>query len=297
MKKKANDFVMDQGGMPFDMSGSVVVLEDGVPDLIPGSSVAIVELDDVDEDRELDWENDGDHSKFIEWFKEQLVQNLPKHSGQTTVGCERAIAALNRLNRELSKAIQTDVDGVIDEEEAEELRDQIYDWVDKLEEAKDKLVEKKRKKKASSVRVGKEVVARINDGQNIQYFIAVGSGDQETLLEVKLAEPTDAQVQKFVEGEALSKKAGAGITLVEDPFLHSIVRLLITSHITNGKDMEKVYASLKDKYSFTPREELSIHELLHQKGFPLIKDLGRLGEETVSKTDGAGIEHVDHYYG
>lgn len=265
-------------------------------DLLPGAPIAIFELDGPeDEVKETDWENDGDHSKFMDWLRNQLT-NLPQHSGQTTVGCERVIAALNRLNRELSRAISSDLDCLINEDEAEKMRDTIEDWKDKLEDALEKLKGKKVRKKKSSFRIGKEVVARMNDGQDIQYFIAIGSDEEETLLQVRLVEPTDEQVAAFIQNESLTKEAGAGITLVEDPFLHSITRLLISSHITNGKDMEKVYAHFKDKYDLTPREELSIHELLHQKGFPLIKDLGRVGEETVNRSEGNGIEHDTEYF-
>jgi len=273
-----------------------VMEEEDVAQLLPGSLRSMLDLDEPEEiARETDWENDGDHFKFIPWLRQQL-ENLPQHSGQTTVGCERVIAALDRLNRELSKAIQTDTKSCIDETAAEEMRDYIYEAKDMLEDAKSKLIGKKTKKKKSSFRIGKEVVARINDGRDIQYFISIGNDLEETLLKVSVLEPTDAQVALFLEDEVLTKEAGAGVTLVEDPFLHSITRLLINSHIKNGKDMEKVYAHFKDKYDFTAREELSIHELLYQKGFNLIKDFGRVGEGKVRPSEGKGIEHDTEYY-
>lgn len=264
-------------------------------DLLPGSTVPLAESDN--EKLDADWVNDKDHSKFLDWLKDEM-SNLPSHSGQTTVGCERAIAKLQYLNSELSKAIRSDESNLIDEVEAEDLRDQIYDSIDKLEDAKDKIMDKKLNRKRSSLRIGKEVVARLNDGQSIQYFISLASSDgsNETLFEVQLVEPTNEQVAKFVQNENFTKEAGYGsLSLVEDPFLHSITRLLITSHVTNGKDMNEVYAELKDKYTFTPREELSIHELLHQKGFPLIKDLGRVGEKEINPALDLGVEHATKY--
>jgi hypothetical protein len=226
------------------------------------------------------------------------LDNIPKHTGQTTVGCERAIAYLKRLDREISRAIQSDDDNVIDEEEAEKIRDTIVEFVSKLEDAYDKLASKKKIKKKASVKVGTQVIARINDGTNIGYYVAVDTGDGEELLPVTLAEPSDEQVQVFAlgEDEGLVKEAGsAKVFLFEDPFLHAITRLLINSHVSAGRDMEKVYASLKSKYDFTAREELSIQELLLQKGMHMFKDLGRIGEEQ-DPSSGTGIDFGTTYH-
>lgn len=288
--------------------------EDDVMSLLPNAQMAILglDLDDVEEEmaevhdedesdsemeKEKDWENDGDHTKFISYITMKL-NDIPLHSGKTTVGCEKALAHLKRLDKELSRAIQSDEKNIIPEDMAEKLRDVIYDWVEKLEAARDKLMDKKYKKnKKNAFRVGKEVVARINDGEDIQYYVSVGNEDEETLLRVALLEPTPEQVTKFVKSQSLTKEAaGAGVVMVEDPFLHSLTRLLIQAHITQGKDMEEVYAHLKDKYDLKPREELCVHELLHQRGFPLIKDLGRIGEE-IRQSDGKGVEHSTVYQG
>lgn len=283
------------------MDEAVEVLED----IVPGADVVVVVPDEeevkhmVDEGRKHDWENDGDHSQFLGYVRRRL-DNIPRHTGQTTVGCERAIAYLKRLDREISRAIQSDDDNVIDEEEAEKIRDTIMEFVSKLEEAYDKLSSKKKIKKKASVRVGNQVFARINDGVDIQYYISVDDGEGEEFLPVTIAEPTDEQVQIFALGEQtneqLVKEAGsAKIFLFEDPFLHAITRLLLNSHVSAGRDIEKVYAGLKTKYSFTPREELSIQELLLQKGFPMFKDLGRLGEDQ-DPTTGEGVDFGTTYH-
>ena len=261
-----------------------------IEDIVPGADLVVVMPDEEevkeshDQERKRDWENDGDHGGFIEYVRHRL-DNIPRHTGQTTVGCERAIAYLKRLDREISRAIQSDDDNVIDEEEAEKIRDTIMEFVSKLEDAYDKLSSKKngKFKKKASVKVGNQVIARIHDGVDIRYYVTVDTGEGDELLPVALAEPTDEQVQIFAlgeTGEALIKEAGsAKIFLFEDPFLHAITRLLLNSHVSAGRDIEKVYAGLKDKYDFSPREELSIQELLLQKGFPMFKDLGRLGED------------------
>ena len=281
---------------------AVEILED----IVPGADIVVVVPDEdevretVENTRSRNWKDDGDHSKFIEHVRERL-DNIPRHTGQTTVGCERAIAYLKRLDREISRAIQSDDDNVIDEEEAEKIRDTIMEFVSKLEEAYDKLSSKKngKFKKKASVKVSNQVIARINDGVDIKYYIAVDDGEGEELLPVTLAEPSDEQVQIFALGETSSelvKEAGsAKIFLFEDPFLHAITRLLLNSHVSAGRDIEKVYAGLKNKYSFTAREELSIQELLLQKGFPIFKDLGRLGEDQ-EHTTSDGVDFGTTYH-
>jgi hypothetical protein len=280
---------------------AVEVLED----IVPGADLVIIAPDEdddakvVEETRERDWVNDGDHSQFIKYVRERL-DGIPRHTGQTTVGCERAIAYLKRLDKEISRAIQSDDDNVIDEEEAEKIRDTIIEFVSKLEDAYDTLTSKKRLKRKASVKIGNQVIARINDGVDIKYYVSVDNGEGEEFLPVSIAEPTDEQVQIFALGEqtndSLVKEAGsAKIFLFEDPFLHAITRLLLNSHVSAGRDIEKVYAGLNNKYNFTPREELSIQELLLQKGFPMFKDLGRLGDNQDHST-GEGIDFGTTYH-
>lgn len=262
---------------------------------LPGAQVRLVQNEEPD--RETSWEEDADPSKFIEYAVSKL-KAIPPHSGQTTVGCEKAISYLRKLDKEISKAIQTDEDNVIDEQKAEKLRDKIHEYIDLLEDAYNELNSKKRKrKKKASFTLDKKVVARLHDG-NPKYFLSVTASDgEEKLLEVALDVPTDEQVQAFMSGRAkgMTKEAGNLVTFV-DPFLQSITRLLMTAHITHGRDLKDVYARLDEQYNFTPREALSIHELLKQKGLPLNVDLGRLHEKDVRPSDGKGVEFGTEYY-
>jgi len=265
--------------------------------MLPGAKI-ILHKDDEEPERETNWEEDQDHSKFIPFMLDRM-KAIPAHSGQTTVGCEKAISYLRKLDKEISKAIQGDENNSIDETQAEKLRDKIHQYVDMLEDALDGLVSKKRKKKKkASFSLGKKVYARINNGQDIQYFISVfSSDDEERLFKVDVEEPNDAQVQAFMagEGEGLTKEAGKLVTFV-DPFLQSITRLIIRSHITQGKNIQDVYAQLNDQYTFTDREQLSIHEILMQKGLPLNADLGRLQEKDVSPMDSKNVEYSTEFY-
>jgi len=267
-------------------------------DKLPGAKVIFVTKKEEPE-RATTWEDDEDHSKFIPYMIRAL-HSIPPHSGQTTVGCEKAITYLRKLDKEISRAIQSDAKNLIDETSAEKMRDTIHDYITRLDEALDALVGKKRKKKKkASLSIGKKIVARINDGEDIQYFASIAAADgTETLLKVALEEPSDEQVQNFMRGtqNKLTKEAGQLVTFV-DPFLQSITRLLIKSHVTHGKDLREVYAQLDEQYNFTPRESLSIHELMLQKGMPMYVDLGRLNEKgPKTSTDGKNIEFSTEYY-
>lgn len=269
--------------------GTLIITD--LPGAIPGAQIQVPVKE---QEKKKTWKDDSAHEDFVRHYKEMLSK-IPGHTGSTTVGCERAIAHLKDALNELSRAVRTDLECKLDEMEVEGLRDQTHDMIDKLEEALSNLTEeknKKRRKKSSYVRVGKTVVARINDGQP-QYYVSVAQGDQEELLPVSLAEPTDEQVQLFVKGEeerALTKEAGtAKVYLFEDPFLSSITRILINAHVSAGRNIEEVYDQLKRKYGFTDREELSIQELLLQKGMPIFKDLGRI-EEGGAVWDNKGAE-------
>jgi len=278
------------------------VIEEVLEDLMPGTDLRAEEVSPPEQEgpeREKDWEHDGDHRHFVIYMKNRLT-NLPRHSGHTTVGCERAISYLKSLDKEISKAIQGDKDNTIDEEEAEGLREQIHDFVAKLEGRHGELSNKRseRYRKEASVKVAQEVVARIKDGIDIQYYIEVDNGyDGPQMLPVSLAEPSPEQVQRFASGDASFTKEAqtARIVLFEDPFLHAITRILINSSVSAGRNIEHVYDKLKKKYAFTPREELSIQNLLMEKGMPVFKDFGRMGEDS-DPSDGEGVEFQTNYY-
>lgn len=290
-EQEPDDLVLEEGPSKPDTLNLPVILITPEPDKEEAA-------EKVEPPRDTNWETDGDHSKFLIHLHNKL-SGIPPHSGQTTVGCEKAISYLKRLDKEISRAVQGDEDSKIDEAEAEKLRDMIYDYIDQLEGAYEVLIDKKKKRKKAALKLGKKVLARFNDGKNTQYFISVSNGSDETLLPVELDEPTPEQVQAFLasEEQSLKKEAHtAKIVLVEDPFLHAITRILINSHVTHGRNIEEVYVGLRDKYKFTDREELSIQEMLGLKGLWLQKDLARIGEKDVKPFDGKQIDVSTEFF-
>lgn len=292
-----------------ELSPDITPVVINVPANIPGSMVAIpvdsVETDDDDNDededknRVRDWPNDGHHPHFITYVRDRLV-NIPQHTGTTTVGCERAIAFLRKLDKEISRAIQSDEDNVIDDVEAEKLRDLIYDNISQLDRAHKTLSKTKYKKRADLV-IGKKVFARINDGMDIQYFVSVADNEGSQMFQVELDEPTDEQVSNFIKIEAaattggLTKQAGQDFYITADPFLQAITRMIFEAHFTYGKNIDDVYDFFAKKYKFNDREHLSVQELLRIKGLDVNKDYARIGDQDRTPFDGKGINESTVY--
>ena len=80
-----------------------IVVEDDLDDgRIPGSE-RVYEDEVIDEvEKTKDWVNDKDHSQFIPYIKDKLTK-IPRHSGETVAGCERAKAFLKAVDSEISK--------------------------------------------------------------------------------------------------------------------------------------------------------------------------------------------------
>lgn len=79
-----------------------------------------------------DYMETQDLGDFMEWITGKMA-NLPPHSGKTTAGCERVIAHLKMLDKEISKAISRDVDCMLDDQAVEKFRKDIRKMIKKLE--------------------------------------------------------------------------------------------------------------------------------------------------------------------
>lgn len=257
-------------------------------EILPGSEVSMHHGEEPE--HETNWEEHGDHSKFIDYLASKM-ESIPRHKGQTTVGIERAVAYLKRIDAEISKAIRSDEKNIIDEEEAEDIRNKIYDYVGRLEEALDNLASKKVRRKTANFKMSSSVYARIGPDGDPAYYIRAEADGHESLLPVAIEEPSDIQVRAYMEWEAggFKKEASsARIVLMADPFLHEITNIIIRSHVTYGRNIETVYRDLSKKYAFTNRDHLAVHSLLREKGLLIDRDFSRIGEEIEVGTQSVG---------
>lgn len=289
-----SDFItFDEEDIDIDLTESD--LDDLDLDVLPTSIQDLLDDAEVEaeEVRETDWETDSDHTKFMPYAITRL-KNIPKHNGTTTVGCERAISYLRKLDKEISRAIQSDDKNVIDEVEAEKLRDKVFDFIEKLEAAHDKISNKKRKKTASlGTRLDGKIFVRIAEGGIPEYFAKVEANGEEVLLQMEMAEPSDLQVQAYMEWESgkITKTADtARIMLVADPFLHEVSNIIMRAHQTYGRNIEDVYHELSDKYKFTDRDHLAVHALLREKNFLIDRDFITLGDKLETGREPIGMK-------
>lgn len=245
------------------------------PDLddnfLPGATEPILEEDDDKEDEaddvevETNWVDDRDPSKFINYLRDSY-SNIPPHTGNTISGCERALAYLNKLHREISEAIRNDDKNALDE------------VLDEIEEYR--------------VKILKGMVAlkkRIGDLK--RKFKEEGSQ--------KIANEALDLIKESLESNEIKKEAKSGsFQMVITPFERAITGMLINSVVSAGHPFEEVYDYLKKKFDITPREELAILQIIMDMGFPIFKDRGTIGEsgDGDKKENGQGIDFIKNYF-
>lgn len=85
-------------------------------------------------------------SGFPSWLS-RMMQGVPRHSGHDTVGLERAISYLNAIDKEISKAVRSDLKSELDIGTIEKARDELQGGCDRLSDRLDKIINSKRPKK------------------------------------------------------------------------------------------------------------------------------------------------------
>lgn len=124
-----------------------------------GTKVPVVEIDQ--DEKETSDENDAKTKKtdkwnwkgkgdFVAWLKERLA-SVPKHSGTDIAGLERAVSYMSKIDDAISKAMREDMDGELDADKVEEVRSQIEDGMERLEDRIETIKKTKKKKKTAEI--------------------------------------------------------------------------------------------------------------------------------------------------
>lgn len=141
-----------------DQEGQIVIEGDSAEEVLeelgkklPGVDFLVKDDndDDVEEEVETDWENDRDPKHFMVYITQQYPHSIPRHDGTSTLGCERAILFLNKLNKEISEALRADSDNILEIPKLEEMRVNMVNDVNMLRDHMNKLNKKRKGKKAS----------------------------------------------------------------------------------------------------------------------------------------------------
>lgn len=196
-----------------------------------------------------DWSNHADNN-FISWVVARK-NAIPTHSGYDESGIERAIAFLEKLDGEISKAMRTDFDGKIEADAVEKIRAEIEEGVarlhDRHEEVKSKKGKGKKKKKASG----------------------------------------DSSIVK--EGQKATRIGGIMVTV--PLIISRIARVCINGSISGGHDISDMMSKLVKKYGLDKREQAELMQLMADMGYPVNQDRGFDFDDEFDSTSSDNMDH------
>jgi len=264
-----------------------MVVEEDMPEIVmvPGSDTEFIEEEEEEDDTaDHNWADDGSHAQFTQYLKDRM-SSIPKHSGETVSGCERAKAFLNSLDSEISKALRSDLKGVIDESEVDGLRTKIEDMSDRLEKQIKKL---KGSGKTASLDVQLVSEAHCNKCESVAPVWHDVDNDSLVCMH--------CEAETIRDNDELEKTATTPrLNVYMTPFERAIVGIMVNSKVSAGRNIEETYDKLKNKYNFTPREELAIQQLVADHGYPVYKDRGLLNEPH-DPSSGDGVDFQTNYH-
>ena len=117
-------------------------------DAVPGGEdqSEIVEEEEPEEIIEEDndpWKCKPD--KFLDWAKDRLA-HIPRHDGKSVAGNVRAKSYLEKFLPVIKSVLQSDIDGFLDTNQVEDIRDEVLQGIERLEDRIQKLESQKRPK-------------------------------------------------------------------------------------------------------------------------------------------------------
>lgn len=131
-----------------DEESDIVVEEGGASAESADSNDARGKKGKKDKKDKWDWKSKG-FGNFTIWVNERFG-DVPKHSGYSEAGLERAQAYLERLHSEISKAMRSDIDGELDADIIAQIHDKIDEGIEKIKDRTQKVKNSKKKKASQS---------------------------------------------------------------------------------------------------------------------------------------------------
>jgi len=124
LEESAGDIAkaLEDLGSDFD-EDDLISIEFDEGSYIPGTKRKSDEFQE--DEKEGDWANDNDVSKFMGWLGDAYPTGIPEHDGTSITGCERASNYLDRVNSQISKALKMDTEDALDPATIEGVRVQI----------------------------------------------------------------------------------------------------------------------------------------------------------------------------
>ena len=160
----------------------------------------------------------------------------------------------------MSKAMRSDYDAVIDEGEVDGLRKNIGDMMERLEKQIKKL-------KGSGKTASLET--RLVSNGHCEKCASVAPIWHDTHNDKLVCLHCEAEATR---NDNIEKTAGTPVLNVYmTPFERAVVGIMVNSKVSAGRNIEETYEKLKNKYNFTPREELAIQQLVADYGYPVYR--------------------------
>lgn len=236
---------------------------------IPGAPEAedvIIDENEEDEDEEEEEANEEEpitkwkwgHDSFIPWLQD-MIKNIPQHNGYDTTGLEKAISYFEALDREITKAMRTDYDNLINSAHAEKAREQIESGLERLIDRLDKVKTTKYKRHAK----------KNSKAWHEQYGIVKEAGTPKIL----------------------------GITVTVPLFIARLARVCINGMVSAGHDLEDMFEKLSKEYNLDKRERAELSQLIEDMGYPMRQDRGYPVGEPVDQTRSDNFDWSASYHG
>lgn len=314
--------LMSFGPLEVTEPGEIEIVVEELPGAPPGTKDPEPELEVRDETLEVedagdskksekegkgakwDWSKHGPKG-FVAWIKERL-DSCPKHSGYDSAGLERAMAYMEKLDSEISKAMRMDLDSELDANQVEKVRAQLDDGLSRLQARLDKVKDskksgKKRKKTAQDLQSEiKTVLDRFADEDLQAYVDDVTIPGEEWTAEKAIVQLANNGEEPGFEGFNLTKQAqkitGVHGVIVTVPILISrIARVCVNGTVSAGHDIEDLYKRQVDRWKLSEREQAEVQQLLWDMGYPLRQDRGFMPEDNLEVWDTDNMDWAANY--
>jgi hypothetical protein len=204
-----------------------------------------------------DWSKHGPHG-FVSWVKERL-SSVPKHSGYDSAGLERAMAYMERLDNEISKAMRMDLDGELDANKIESVRSELDEGLSRLQSRLDKVKDSKKSSKKRKKSADYEM-------------------DEDGFVK---------EAQKII--------GVSGVYITVPLLISRIARVCINGTVSAGHDIEDLYNRQVKKWSLTEREQAETMQLLFDMGYPLRQDRGFMPDDDLEVSDSDNMDWAANY--
>jgi len=251
-----------------------------------------------------DWSKHGPHG-FVAWIKSR-ISDVPKHSGYDSSGLERAVAYMERLDNEISKAMRLDLDGDLDGNKIEVVRSELDDGIARLQARLDKVKEskkssKKRKKTAQDLSSEISTVMDRYSNEDINEWVddTTVPGENWTIEKAIVQLANNGEEPGF-EGATLIKEAQKimgvkGVMITVPIFISRVARVCVNGTVSGGHDIEDLYQRQVKKWALNEREQAEVQQLLFDMGYPLRQDRGFMPDDDLEVFDTDNMDWAANY--